>query len=340
VWFGDYVAAVVSKLALLLPVAVTALLATATGVQGQAIPSAYAQWSVGGTPPSSTGTLAVPTTEVPNATFQTNSDSPQVPSGASAYLGASTPFGTEFGSSQNRPYLNLRTVGVNPSTTTFTFGAPTPASGWGFAFGDIDADAVRIEAFDAGGAPVPAAALGFRGTFNYCNNTPTPCGPGTHTDVPTWNPVTSTLVGSGPDTSGAAGWFMPTASFTTLRLTFSRLSGSPIMQMWVAGHVPPPPTTTTSTSTSTSTTTTTCPCTTSTTMPTSTSSSSSTTPTTAPSTSSTPPPPPPAPPTTAPGPRLADTGAESGVLALIGVALLGLGVLVARISKRRTRPAD
>lgn len=326
--------AVVSKLALLLPVAVAALLATATGVQGQAIPSAYAQWTVGGTPPSSTGTLAVPTTEVPSATFQTNSNSPQVPSGASTYLGASTPFGTEFGSSQNLPYLNLRTVGVNPSTTTFTFSAPTPASGWGFAFGDIDADSVRIEAFDAGGAPVPATALGFRGTFNYCNNTPTPCGPGTHTDVPTWNPVTSTLVGSGPDTSGAAGWFMPTASFTTLRLTFTRLSGVPIMQMWVAGHVPPPPTTTTSTSTSTTTSTTTSPSTTSTTTPSST--TSSTTP--APTTSSTPPPP--APPTTSPGPRLADTGAESGVLALIGVALLGLGVLVARISKRRTRPTD
>jgi hypothetical protein len=81
-------------------------------------------------PPSSTGTLAVPGSQVPNATFQTDGDNPLVPSGASAFLGASTPFGAEFGTSQNHPYLVLRTDGTAPSTTTFTFAGPTPTSGW------------------------------------------------------------------------------------------------------------------------------------------------------------------------------------------------------------------
>jgi len=172
----------------------------------QSTPSAYAQWSLAGTPPASTGTLAVPGTDVPATTFATNSDSPSIPSGASAYLGSATPFGAEFGSSQNQPYLSVATTGLNPSTTTFTFPTPTPASGWGFAFGDIDADSVRIEAFDAGGGALPVATLGFRSVFNYCANVPTPCSGGPHTDVPTWDPASSTLVGSGTDTSGAAGW--------------------------------------------------------------------------------------------------------------------------------------
>lgn len=155
-----------------------AVVVAGLGAEGQAAPGVYGQWTVAPADPTSTGTLSVPGSQVPDATFQTNSDSLQVPSGASAFLGDSTPFGAEYGSSQNLPYLVVRTDGTAPSTTTFTFAAPTPASGWGFAFGDVDADTVKVEAFDAAGAAVPTAALGWQSAFNYCTNSPRPtsCG--------------------------------------------------------------------------------------------------------------------------------------------------------------------
>jgi len=330
-----------------------AIVLAGLGAEGQAIPAVYGQWTVAPADPTSTGTLSLPGSQVPDAPFETNGNNPQVPSGASAFLGDSTPFGAEYSSSQDLPYLVLRTDSTAPSTTTFTFAAPTPASGWGFAFGDIDADTVKVEAFDAAGAAVPTAALGWQSAFNYCTNSPRPtsCGAGPFTDVPTWDPGTSTLVGNGPDTTGAAGWFRPTAPITTLKLTFTRISGAPVMQMWVASHCCPPPTTTStststtssSTSSSTSTSTTSSSTTsTSTTVPSSTTVSSTTAPptttppTTGPSTSLTPttaPTPPPAP----PAPRLADTGAQSGRLALIGTGLMALGALVAHAGRRRRR---
>ena len=76
------------------------------------------------------------------------------------------------------------------------------------AFSDIDADQVRVIAKDANGADVPAAELGFRGGFNFCDTTPRPSSCSTSIgDVPTWNPVTQTLVGNpqAADTVGRAG---------------------------------------------------------------------------------------------------------------------------------------
>jgi hypothetical protein len=146
-----------------------------------------------------------------------------------------------FGTSQNLPYIQLRTTtGTTASTTTISFNAPTPGqvggSGWGFTLGDIDADKVTISATDTDGIPVTAAQLGWQGAFNYCGVSPKPsgCPSGESTDVPTWDPSTATLTGNVLDTGGASGWFRPTVPLATLTLVFTPLSGLPTFQLWVA----------------------------------------------------------------------------------------------------------
>ncbi len=57
-----------------------------------------------------------------------------------------------------------------------------------------------------------------------------------YTDVPTWNPSTSTLTGNVADTSGASGWFAPTVPLTSLTLLFTPQSGLPIYQLWIAAN--------------------------------------------------------------------------------------------------------
>jgi len=125
---------------------------------------------------------------------------------------------------------------------------------------------------------------------------------------------------------------MPTGPISSLRLTFSRIAGSPNMQMWVAGHLSPPPTTTTtSTPTSSTTTSTTLPATATTTV----------TPTTVvpPTTAPPGPPAPPTPPSlpgTPASAHLPDTGAGPSTLPLVaaGLALLSLGLAVAHFAQR------
>ena len=209
-----------------------ALLLGVTGVAAVPVAGAYADWTLSG----NAGTMAIPVTGFPAATFTTTSTSPSLQSGTSTYLSASTPFGQAFGSSQGRPYALLRTAaGQTPSTTTFTFENLTPAR-WGFTLGDIDADKVTISATDAAGGPVSAAGLGFESSFNYCAVSPRPpgCGTGPFTDEPVWQPTTETLTGNGSDTAGAAAWFRPAVPVKTLTFTYSRLSGLPNYQVWFA----------------------------------------------------------------------------------------------------------
>lgn len=195
--------------------------------------SGYGDWSVADQP----GTMTVPLAGFPSSELTTTSTSARVGSGSSAFLGASTPFGETYGSSQGREYLLARTAaGGAPSITTVTFAAPTPV-GWGFALGDVDADTVRVAATDANGSPVPPDALGWQDSFNYCRNSPRPstcAGPGPFTDAPRWDPATATLTGNGADTSGAAGWFRPTVPLRSLTLTFSVQRGIPVYQVWTA----------------------------------------------------------------------------------------------------------
>ena len=207
----------------------------------------YAEWTQAGT----SGTLVLPSAgfATPAATWSTNGGSLGISTGSTIWLGPTTPFGAQYGSSQNKPYLSVGlSAGSNPSVTTYTFTRPTPVGTWSFAFGDIDADFVTLSATDANGNAVTTFSGWYQGGFNYCDVSPKPsgCPAGTHTDVPTWCDDTATLVGSGSDTSGAAGWFTPTVSLSSLTFTFDRFTGFPTFQTWFAGDGAATPTATTS----------------------------------------------------------------------------------------------
>jgi hypothetical protein len=191
--------------------------------------SNYAQWSSGG--------MTIPLPGFPTASLATTSSSTQFPSGSSAYLNASTPFGAQYGSSQNQPYVLLRTAKGNAmSTSTLTFATPPAAGSWGFTLGDIDADLATVSATDASGREVPVSGLGFQSSFNFCQGRPLPstCGGATGTDEPTWNPATATLTGNVNDTNGASGWFRPGVAIKTLTIKYSSQTVFPVYQLWVA----------------------------------------------------------------------------------------------------------
>jgi len=220
-----------------LGLALTSLGALAVGAVGAAPARAaaggasnYAQWSG--------GSMTVPLPGFPAASLDTTSSSTQVASGGSAYLNAGTPFGATYGSSQNQPYVLLRTAKGNTttSTTTLTFATPPAAGSWGFTLGDIDADLATVSATGASGGPVAISDLGFRGSFNFCNGRPLPstCGGSTSSDMPTWDSSTGTLKGNVVDTNGASGWFRPEVAIKSLTIKFSAQSGLPVYQLWVA----------------------------------------------------------------------------------------------------------
>lgn len=200
----------------------------------------WAAWEpLTGTGGSFTTTMRLPAGGFPAATVTSDSRAGQVgvQSGTSSWLSAATPVGARYGSSQGQPYLNLRPradTPTTPSTTTYTFERPTPAGGWTFVLGDIDADQVTVVARGEGGRLLTGAELGYQGGFNYCAVTPSPACTGV--DVPTWNPATGVLQGNtaATDTSGATGWFEPTAPVTSLTLLFQQRSGLPVFQTWFA----------------------------------------------------------------------------------------------------------
>ncbi|MCW4355954.1 hypothetical protein ONR57_21850 [Hoyosella sp. YIM 151337] len=210
-------------------------IATANTVDGQG--GGYAEFAVTGTATNWSGTMTLGG-GFPQASLTSNARTAQRIGGTTNWLAASSPPGMKYGSSRNLPYLNvnpLSTTAANPqpSITTYTFAEPTPGENWMFTLGDVDADYVIVSARGRDGEPVPPAALGFRGTFNYC------IGPGSPscsrpTDEPAWNPVTGELRGGGSDTDGASAWFEPVVQLTSLRFEFHRLSGTPIFQTWFA----------------------------------------------------------------------------------------------------------
>ena len=192
------------------------------------------------------GQVTVPASGFPAAHISTDSTNPTSPSGASAFLNSSTPFGQAFGSSQGEPYALLHLAsGRKPSTTVITFDSSPTAGTWGFALGDVDAENVQVQAYGPGGALLPMSDLGFEGTFNFCAGKPLPstCKGMTGTDQPNWDASTGTLRGNVADTDGASGWFRPSASLTKLVLTATLNSGIPAFQFWIAAkdhHHPEP----------------------------------------------------------------------------------------------------
>ncbi|HEY1625574.1 MAG TPA: hypothetical protein VGG16_17420 [Streptosporangiaceae bacterium] len=192
----------------------------------------YGDWTVSG----KTGTVMVPGSYFPVGDVDSNARVFRVFSGKSTYLNSSTPPGQEFGSSQGHDYLQFGAASTTqPSKTTITFATPAPA-GWGFVLGDIDAEKTTITATGANGGDLPAADLGWKGAFNYCENTPRPgtCTNPPFDDKPVWDEATATLTGHGPDTSGASGWFMPTKPVKRLTIKYSVITGIPVAQLWLA----------------------------------------------------------------------------------------------------------
>jgi len=197
----------------------------------------HGAFTLAGTGGQYTGTMTMPAA-FPAATFTSNSRADAgIPSGASAFLTAATPFGQVYGSSRNKGYLNQRPAADNassPSTTTYTFAYPTPAAGWGFVLSDIDAAQVQVQATGPGGLPVAVADLGFAGVFNFCDipsPRPSACsGVNAPFDLPTWDPATGILSGNTAalDTTGASGWFQPKVPLRTLTFVFTGHSGFPV----------------------------------------------------------------------------------------------------------------
>ncbi|NUT35128.1 MAG: LPXTG cell wall anchor domain-containing protein [Hamadaea sp.] len=217
-------------------------LALTPGIAAAADNGEYASWARSGSS-GAWQAAGTPAAGFPVASIASNATSLTTPTGASTFLGPATPPGLIYGSSQNNGYVNISTAtGVTPSTSTVTFASPTPAKDWAFILGDLDADVVTISATDAAGDPISPADLGFEGTFNYCAYSPKPSsctGPGPFDHVPTWSADTSSLIGDGDDTSGAAAWFQPTVAVKTLTFTFARLNGIPIFQFWLATKAVP-----------------------------------------------------------------------------------------------------
>lgn len=213
--------------------ATVALLPIASAAQADVPHGVYPEWSVSG----HSGTVSVSDQEFPVGRIDSDSTTLSTPSGASTFLNAETPFGEVFDSSRGHGYLNFRTAsGGAPSTTTITFDEPAPVDRWGFTLGDIDADKAKVTADGPGGTPLATDDLGWRGSFNYCQGSPLPsgCHGKTSSDLPTWHAGTSTLVGNTADTDGASGWFVPTKPVTKLTIVYSKLSGIPIGQLWIA----------------------------------------------------------------------------------------------------------
>lgn len=227
----------VGAIALLAAVAVAVPAAAATT-------TSWATWQ----PLTGTGgaySTSVQITPDPAITATVTSDSRAgqvgVISGASTWLSEGTPVGAKYGTSRDKPYLNLRPKADTPtgsSTTTYSFQKPTPSGGWTFVLGDIDADAVRIQATGPNGQALTAEQLGFRGGFNYCapGVVGKPSCTGDATDIPSWDPTTLTLTGNAAaaDTAGAAAWFEPNVPVSTLSVIFTRRSGLPVYQTWFA----------------------------------------------------------------------------------------------------------
>jgi len=220
-------------LSLALAISSASLLGLGTVASASASNAAYADWALHG----NSGTEAVPASDFPDATFTSDSSPLRVPTGVSAFLNTTTPFGAEFGSSRGRGYLAFGTARSHqPSTTTITFESGTPTGRWGFALGDIDADHARIIATAPDGTTLTASQLGWQGAFNYCEGSPRPpaCTRGDSSDKPHWDPATSTLIGNVVDTDGASGWFRPTTSVKELTIVFAVQSGIPVGQLWIA----------------------------------------------------------------------------------------------------------
>ncbi|MFF2273451.1 hypothetical protein ACFVTX_14325 [Agromyces sp. NPDC058136] len=246
----------------IIALAVVGAAAPASAVDPATEVGVYADWTVGGAAGAFTvtGTLPASTGFGQAVTVTSDSITLTEASGASAFLNASTDFGTRYGSSRLQPYLTVRPKtgalapvppavdNPPPSRTVIDLGA-VRGDDWGFVLGDIDADWVYVTVFDDAGAPLPIEALGAMTPANYCaagSPKPSACaGPGPFDDVPRWvgtgtiddfgiTFTTGTVVGNFDDTSGAYLGFTPDPAVRRVELLYGAVNGSPSYQLWLA----------------------------------------------------------------------------------------------------------
>ena len=181
----------------------------------------YGSWAVSG----GSGQLTFTGTVFPNATITSTDGSLSV--ARSATLTSATPFGAQYGTSSGRTYLSSAIASGKPAgAVTVTFDEPPVPGTWGMAFGDVDAENLVITGSLADGTSVDISEWGIE-TFNYAGQS----------DVPTYDPTTGRLVGSGVDTSGATVWLAPSQSVTSVTIVQERASGFPQYQLWIAADV-------------------------------------------------------------------------------------------------------
>lgn len=194
--------------------------------------SAYPAWSLTGsaTDQSRPGEVAFGVTAFPTRaavdTVKNRADGQDIALGTSNTIAAGTPWANVFGASTGRQYLRVNAscdrVGSNPcqtiATTTYVFSQPAAAGGWGFTLGDIDVDRATIRAWGPGGEELTGAEIqGSVATVPYNFEGAA--------DQPTWNAAQGLLLGNGPETSGAAGWFRPSRAVRKLEVVFTGISG-------------------------------------------------------------------------------------------------------------------
>jgi hypothetical protein len=213
-------------------IAVSSLTLVATGAfvlpslsQAASGTGVYGAWTASG----GTGEVTFPNSTFPGARF-TSVDSTQTVAKSQTLI-ASSPFGLQYGTSRGSTYLLTAVAsGQTTGSVTLTFDSAPIAGTWGMALGDVDAENVTVTAKDSSGRRLNMNEF-YIESFNTATG---------QTDMPTWDPKTETLMGSGVDTQGASAWFTPSGDVKSITLTQKKLSGFPQYALWIATDVEQP----------------------------------------------------------------------------------------------------
>jgi len=201
----------------------------------------------GSFPQDGTGTISFGVAGMPDATYTVtkpfdDSRSTGIEDNTDEYVPAGSPFGAVFGASgpsTRNKFLKTRIDASAGSiaTVTVTFASPTPTGLLGFGVSDVDVDQVLVGGTRADSTALTGAEL-VGEAFNLCDaSDASPMCSGTSEPfaVPTWDPSTRVVMGSGDESEGEAAWFRPSVSVSTLTFVFSGLSdsGSPSFRLWL-----------------------------------------------------------------------------------------------------------
>jgi len=177
------------------------------------------------------------------ATWQLSSGSGTAKISDTRFIESSTPFGSIFGSTRSNQNGGYLQVAGTPSTVlTITFSSPGPAGSLGFAISDVDADLVKVTAFDSDNSPLSAAQIIGTATevaFNYCGATNAPTTPNCYFADNAVPSVTSSgnevqvSRSSDPSENGSTAWFRPNVEVS--RVVFTQINGN--LEYWFAQSI-------------------------------------------------------------------------------------------------------